>query len=478
MYSLHDSVANRVPDQSIGRLERNIVLVFLALGALAIVPGNGERVVFVAFFASIIAAGLRITRNSQIPIIAFFELGVALIVFGDGLFSLVDIEELQIGQIDAARRFFVLSFAMVELGYVALGIRIVRRQRQRNGRTCISVSIRQIHKSPYGFSVLLLVTVLVAAKMAPEALRRGEIGRVGLALEGRINGESRSLVDSFLDPLVSGTAIILPGLWMTWFGLRRWRSALFLGSPILALLFLSSTRYPLLAAGTGLILTLSDGRELRRLRIIAAGVVGVAVNWVMVTSRSHGILTSFSLESLSSNSVRILGSEGVLVTAARIMSYTETNGLEGGKSLFSALIFWIPRSFWPGKPTLLGYWFPREYGLKGFGSTHSISGSYGADALIDFGFVTGAVALTALGFAFAYFEFAFRQNNRHFQTYQALIGSCYGLAFFAARSLITAAISFVSAVIVTGILHRLVLVTRVVSPREEFTSSLNQTSRT
>jgi len=163
-----------------------------------------------------------------------------------------------------------------------------------------------------------------------------------------------------------------------------------------------------------------------------------------------------------------LASEGidttqeVVLTEARIVDYYDRNPSLGGRSTTSVFVFWVPRALWPGKPTLLEYWFPREYGLRGFPESHSIAAGFPADGYADFGFMGGVMVCLLVGLGLGAAD---RGCSRLLveagSPYLVLVGPLFGATFFAVRSLNTAVIAATGVVALAWMFSRAVGARRV-----------------
>jgi hypothetical protein len=432
------------------------VLIFGGFIALGFMPSIGQGLQQVAFAATLASSALRVIDERRLPVFAAFELGAALVILGDGLFGAVQFAGIPASTLDAARRFLVIAISVVIVSH-ELMIHRLRAIDERRGLTDHldpPRSPRSFEASPKARIVLAAFTVLLMWRYVPAALQAARIGRLGL-IEASGTTSEPGAVRALLNPLFQGLAMMLPALWVSWFGPRRRWMAAVVAVPILIALLALTTRYVFLVASSGFLLT---GHRTKRASLNYAAVAAVAMafaSWLISATRSAGLATAFSLSTLRSSSNRLLGSEGVLRTVAQIMNYTGSHGLREGRSYFSVFTFWIPRSLWPGKPTLLGYWFPREFGLTGFSSGFSAAASFAEDALVDFGFVIGACVLALVGVGFAYYECrgVRRLNARAWGP--AFIACSYGLAYFSARSMTTAIINSVGMMAVGLLIGRL-----------------------
>ena len=75
------------------------------------------------------------------------------------------------------------------------------------------------------------------------------------------------------------------------------------------------------------------------------------------------------------------------VEMARIANwYFDNHNLSYGKESAMMLYFWVPRSWWPNKPTMLDHWLIREY--TDVGESHSTASGYIGELRADFGWLS------------------------------------------------------------------------------------------
>ncbi|MFZ4718664.1 MAG: hypothetical protein ACOYMR_04530 [Ilumatobacteraceae bacterium] len=428
------------------------IVIFSGLIALGFVPSLGQGLQQLAFAAVLTSCVLRVVDEPRLPVFAAFELGVALVVLGDGLVGPTVVPNVADATLDAARRYLVVATAVVIVTHEL----VLHRLRTRDAATASPPARqpRSIEGSPKARIVLVILTAILLWRYVPAAFRAARVGRLGLIEADDSGGETGALT-AILNPLYQGLAMMLPALWVSWFGARRRWMAAMVALPILATLLALTTRYVLLIAASGFLLT---AHLTKRMALRYAGIAAVSLSmasWVVAATRSEGIANVLSLDTLRSSSNRLLGSEGVLRTVAQIMDYTGTSGLRGGASHVSVMLFWVPRAMWSGKPTLLGYWFPREYGLTGFSAGFSAAASFAEDALADFGFLGGVIVLALVGAGFAYYEARGVRRLEATVWGPAFVGCSFGLAYFAARSMSTALINAVGMVAIGLLVSRL-----------------------
>ena len=154
---------------------------------------------------------------------------------------------------------------------------------------------------------------------------------------------------------------------------------------------------------------------------------------------------------------------------ARLVDYFQYNSHRMGKSIASWFVVWIPRKFWPDKPTKSGYWFIREYqGDWKKSLIHSVSFSFSGDPYIDFGFFRGI--LFCCFFFGGILVFAEKWTAYHIGSdghCNILICSMmYSWAFFCMKSFVTSTIILLGTIIFIS-LFQLTLRTTTELPENE-----------
>jgi len=156
------------------------------------------------------------------------------------------------------------------------------------------------------------------------------------------------------------------------------------------------------------------------------------------------VLSEFN-KSGKENSIYNFGSiEGVIAANAKLVDYFETHDHMMGLSNSFILYFWVPRSVWPDKPQMLGYWFIRNYeDADIYDSGHSVSFSFAGDAYADFGFTGGLLFSLFLGFLLARFDQWVKNKLADPTQYPLVLATLsYSFVFFFVRSPQTAAFNF------------------------------------
>lgn len=334
-------------------------------------------------------------------------------------------------------QYIFISNNLIYLGYLSNKSSIVRDK-----KTSISVN-----KNPkyISFFLFLLITFYFGFKIKT-AIITFTVGR------NIISGES---TDSFiLGAIFNALGFVLPAIIAYYFVTIRQRSisfAFLLSSPIFFILFLNGTRFPMLFAILGFGLVIKSKFDLRN----------KFKSYVVLTSLLVGLLfTSSLMRHLRSTTTKdndfsfvsnmntgksfpyyastFMSPEGVLDMNTLMFEYFETNDHLYGSSSGFITYFWVPRYIWPEKPTMLGYWFIREY-RSGFSVGHSSSFGFTGDFYADFKYFS-LIIFFFMGRVLKSLE-TFRSNIN--ENFEIVLGAMlFPYVFFFVRSPITATINF------------------------------------
>lgn len=245
--------------------------------------------------------------------------------------------------------------------------------------------------------------------------------------------------------------------------------------PVFIILFLGGTRYPLLFSLVGFLVIYLKFEKFTIRRGIFLFVptfilIIVSAN-IMKTYRTGGagfdIVVQNVIEDVfsrddSNNLIYSLASsmspEGVVQSYSKMVEYFEDQPHQLGVNTGFVFYFWIPRSIWNDKPTMLGHWLIRKYGDSGFGSGHSASFGFAGEFYADFGIV-GAILLSFLmGIGLKKLEvmriLSFIINDER----KILFSMLYPYVFFAVRSPVTASTTMISILVIYLMLRRLLFI--------------------
>ena len=139
--------------------------------------------------------------------------------------------------------------------------------------------------------------------------------------------------------------------------------------------------------------------------------------------------------------------EGVVYMAAVADDYFTNHDLHYGKECAFLLYFWVPRSWWPDKPTMLDSWLIREYEnvSEGYSSASGFIGELRADfgwLCVFFMFLFGMIVRRLDGYTKAII------NRQPQSFYIVLISILYPWIFFFVRSPLTATMALLWNVVI------------------------------
>jgi hypothetical protein len=296
------------------------------------------------------------------------------------------------------------------------------------------------------------ITVLLASCATVYlVLKSGLGGLLTRAEDYRASLEISSL-DLMLDRLSHGlpAAASAGALWYLHRGssplvLRLGLLVLSLGLLLIADFPLGSARYLVGSIYIGLLLILL-GRYLRTgwpLTFFLIG--GLLVAFPMLSTLRY--VTSPSEVPLYLSGFNFLGSS--LATgdfdAYSMVGYTvkyvnEGPGITYGQQLLGVLLFFIPRSLWPGKPVGSGYTIASDGGLI----FNNVSSPPVAEGLINFGWVGVILFAVALCWLFGLLDAGFERARREGDTFVAYVYPfLIGFVFFLMRGDLLSATAFI-----------------------------------
>lgn len=217
---------------------------------------------------------------------------------------------------------------------------------------------------------------------------------------GRSYGSGSALGNgSLLGSLTSSLGLLLPASIGYYFTQKKQRSvwaALLWSLPIFIILLLTTSRYKFLFSILPFLIvtdvfdlkTTSLKKNLLLFLFLIAIVVitGYIKNNRSVAFAEMEASEFFGYQSNQGNDTfekmaYQMSPEGVVRMASVADQYFSTHSLHYGKETGFILIFWVPRGWWPNKPTMLDNWLIREYEnvADGFSSASGFIGELRAD---------------------------------------------------------------------------------------------------
>lgn len=374
----------------------------------------------------------RILVDARISVPLVWEVGFLAIIGASYLGSRAAIPP------DITPSAMAASLQLLVVGHAVVVVVVDLASRSTDTHLVTAGRMATRHQLPATLVVGLMVIAM--AYLAPSALASAQFGRsASFGEAGPINA---------LGDAVSVTVPTLAAVVLTQRGVRHQLFWVYvLSAPMLVMHFLIGTRYLLLIAAVApLIFLLGTDLRDRRARwgYVIGGVAVIAAAAGMLAFRVTGV----SGGDLSLRLSPLLSDEGIIESVARLVQYFNSQPHLLGGSALSIAVFAIPRSLWPEKPTLIGYWFPREYGLAGFSEYHSISFGYVADGYADFGLAGVVLYSMIIGVALSWAQRFLSTNARS----RGLSGSAAALVvpavIFGVRSPVTALITMTGILVV------------------------------
>ena len=335
---------------------------------------------------------------------------------------------------------YSLANALVLLGYLFYHREhIVVRQR------------KTISSSRWFVLVLVVLTLFFIYKRIPSV--------VGTYYGGRILSNTKG-GGSITKSLITALGLILPALIAYYLKILKGKSTLyccFWVAPIFVVQLLLSTRYKFLFSVVPFLI-ITDIVNIRykgkkHLVLLLAVVVAMMLASTFVkNNRTLGFVQSQEEEAFFSDNyveserliVRLasnMSPEGVIRMARLADRYFADHSLHYGRETGFVLYFWVPRRFFPEKPTMLDYWLIREYNPLVSEKYTTASGFLG-ELRADFGwfsllfvFLFGMLMRRLDDFSGAVFS----AGNSSFD--MVLASLLYPWVFFFVRSPVTSTIS-------------------------------------
>lgn len=402
------------------RSSRSIITWLYVAMAIASLWGPEVALSIVPLFATLTLFSMAARLAGRtVSLQLFWEAGFLLLVVGEILvFSDLLIREFSAEVLGRSSMLFMIGHSCV----IATADSLARRQHERITRGRLNLRL----------PVVLLISIIAYSYSLPAAFLSLSSGR-GAALDYAADSGA-------LGGILQGAALATPGLTAMYLkhvrGSSLWVSYAVL-SPLFAAQFVTGTRYALLiSVASPLFVYL--GTRLYNFRQVAllpvTGSLLVAASNAMLALR-RGDERSGGLFSLTD----FLGREGVVRTTCQlILHFDEVQHLQG-RSLGSIIVSPVPRSLWSEKPTLIGHWFPREFGLSGFSDIHSVSLGYIGDGYADFGLIGVTLYAVGLGVLLGMTNRAAQQTlNRQDGSFLGIfLSASLPAAFFAVRSPVT-----------------------------------------
>lgn len=154
----------------------------------------------------------------------------------------------------------------------------------------------------------------------------------------------------------------------------------------------SSPRYYFGTVLLAVVSALGAFATVRRFRAVAlSAIAAIAVVFPALDTFRRSLDTAVTIESPLRSLVS--GDFDAFAQTANTIDYLAANGVTYGEQLLGPLLFWVPRSVWPGKPLDTGV-LVAEY--KGYNFTN-LSAPLASELLINFSWIGLVIGMFALG---------------------------------------------------------------------------------
>lgn len=297
--------------------------------------------------------------------------------------------------------------------------------------------------SRLGTFFIILITVVYIGMTFSSALTSFSIGR-----QAGSEGE-----DFVVSSVISAIGFLLPAVVVFYFWHVKKTTLLvpiLFSLPVFTILFMGGSRFPLLFSFLGFFITYQSLAKkqlsVKNLILMFSAIFALLLASIaMKEFRSGEVNNNYVKEQsvytdLPTYFSQFMSNEGVIdMTSLIIQHFSVHNHLYGSSSSFITY-FWIPREFWPEKPTMLGHWFIRLY-RGGFSEGHSASFGFTGDLFADFGYYSLFIVFL-IGRAIKSAE-NFQGKALASDSYSVILGGMlYPYIFFFVRSPITATMMF------------------------------------
>lgn len=425
-----------------------ILFLTLSLSAITLVSNDILTISEVNFYALIGIILLDYCDKKTLTLFQTWLVGFIFIILSDAILTAPGSKILQ------AVKFLLIANHLIIIGYL-----VPMKFRRLQGNYQL---IKKVKATRRTYFVLLALLVSYVVYALPGAILSYSLGRNAAA---GILWENRNLL---LSSIFGGLGYVLPSIIAFYYKeIRKEKSILIpllLSIPVFIILFIGGSRFPLLFSFGGFIIITqvsSTGRISLNLKIIGFLLLLIVSSYLMGQFRSGG-LAGFQSPTghtnpytrLSQRIAYYMSPEGTVDQTAMLMAHFENNPHTYGKSVLFLTYFWVPRSLWPDKPTMLGHWLIREY-RTGFSEGHSSSFGFTGELFADFGYFS-LLFVFLLGILLNWADkFIAYQLAQPMSYPKILVGMILSYVFFFVRSPITATMTFLSILLVYFMIREL-----------------------
>jgi hypothetical protein len=413
----------------------------------------------VYFFCALAYVFWSIAKSKSIRLIDVWNVSFIFVIVSEALMKNAGDQEFLI-----ATQFLMTANNLVNIGYLSA----FKKSRLDAGGLMSPPPRRRMRYQSLTLFVLLSCIVGYALANYQAALLAASIGRSTAADILRTSSEAR-----ILDALWSAIGMVIPSI-LTYYVLviknGRLIYALALAAPILLIQMISGTRFVLLFSMIGIIVVYMSANDRRwswrKLLTAICLMLGLLYSTVIMkeirSGGSHfpaivaggvGDMTWLAEPNLAKFAEEFLSPEGVIDMTALMFRYFDTHPHLYGLSTSYLLYFWVPRSIWEEKPTMLGHWLIREY-RSGFSEGHSVSFGFIGDLYADFGLFS-LIAIFMLGSGLFSLELFRRKMNANKGLGVVFGAMLYPYVFFFVRSPITSTINIFAIYLIYFVFRRL-----------------------
>lgn len=309
-----------------------------------------------------------------------------------------------------------------------------------------------VNSSKWTIYMIILTLFVYIIYFFPTALRSFKYGRHGSP------DDYTNDANVFISSFIYSIGFILPSIIIYYYKeIKKKKNLMFpflLCLPIFIILFIGGSRFPLLFSFLGFAIMVQNNRSKKitlNIKFIGLILLLLLSTQLMIEFRNQGFAnfennsnTDISVidERLSKRIASQMSPEGVIDMTALSMTYFESHSHTYGKTTLFITYFWIPRSIWPDKPTMIGHWLIREY-RSGFGSQHSASFGFTGELYADFGYFS-LFFVFLIGIILRWseqFKNYYLSQDNAFQ--KVLIAMIFSYVFFFVRSPMTSTINFI-----------------------------------
>ena len=404
------------------------------------------------YFYSLIAIGLLdYYKNKSFTFFQVWQAAFVFIILSEALLTSINNSGMLL-----ATKFLILANNIFILGYIV-------PQRLARFKTGDDKTYRL---KPMKWAPLIFVVLvgLYVAYALPGRLAIFLYGRSGLSGTG---GEGSSLLISGLSQSIS---YILPATIVFYYKEVLKKKSLFIpiliSLPIFLVLLIGGTRFPLLFSLGGFLIV-SQANTIKGKISISTRMILIVLLILIGTSFMKSFRASgyqgqsiFALPNqVNGNFTQMLATqmspEGIVDMTDIMFDYFNNNPHTYGRSTLFLTYFWIPRSIWSDKPTMLGNWLIREY-RNNFSDGHSSSFGFTGELFADFGYFSLVIVFLMGMLLKRADQFRVFQLSQTGVYPKLLVAMLFPYIFFFVRSPITATMNFIGILIAYYLFKKLI----------------------